>query len=91
MASGCSNQRRKSILLSLDQPSAPTPWHRQEALAQARSTGAGKKHWLWRAVGQNGAVLDILVQNQLDKDAAKRLLRTLLKKQCRAPCVMITV
>ena len=25
MASGCSNQRRKSILLSLDRPSAPTP------------------------------------------------------------------
>jgi len=54
-------------------------------------TIAGKEHWLWRAVDQNGAVLDILVQNQRDKDAAKRLLRKLLKKQCRAPCVMITV
>ncbi len=53
-------------------------------------TIAGKKHWLWRAVDQNGAVLDILVQNRRDKDAAKRLLRKLLKKQCRAPRVMIT-
>ncbi len=66
-------------------------WRRQEALAQARSTGAGKKHWRRRAVDQNGAVLDILVQNRRDKDAAKRLPRKLLKKQCRAPCVMITV
>ena len=50
----------------------------------------GKKHWLWRAVDQDGVVLDVLVQKRRDKKAAKRLLRKLLKKQCRAPRVMIT-
>ena len=51
---------------------------------------AGKKHYLWRAVDQHGVVLDVLVQRRRDKKAAKRLLRKLLKKQGRAPRVMIT-
>jgi hypothetical protein len=51
---------------------------------------AGKKHYLWRAVDQHGVVLDVLVQSRRDKKAAKRLLRKLLKRQCRAPRVMIT-
>ena len=50
----------------------------------------GQKHWLWRAVDQDGVVLDVLVQKRWDKQAAKRLLRKLLKKQGRAPRVMIT-
>ena len=33
---------------------------------------------------------DILVRSRRDTQAAKRLLRKLLKKQCRAPRVMIT-
>ncbi len=48
------------------------------------------QHWLWRAVDQTGTVLDILVQSRRDMQAAKRLLRKLLKRQCRAPRVMIT-
>jgi len=48
------------------------------------------KHWLWRAVDQTGIVLDVLVQRRRDKQAAKRLLRKLLKKQMRPPRVMIT-
>src|SRR3954465_5467818 len=50
----------------------------------------GKKHWLWRAVDQDGIGLDILVQSRRDKRAAKRLLRKLLKRQMRPPRVMIT-
>ena len=53
-------------------------------------TISGVKHWLWRAVDQNGMVLDILVQNRRDTQAAKRLLRKLMKRQCRLPRVMIT-
>ena len=45
----------------------------------------GKKHWLWRAVDQDGIVLDVLVQSRRHKAAAKRLLRKLLKRQRRAP------
>ena len=55
-----------------------------------RLTIAGKKHWLWRAVDQEGFVLDVLVQSRRDKKAAKRLLRKLMKKQGRAPRVLIT-
>ena len=50
----------------------------------------GTKHWLWRAVDQDGVVLDVLVQKRRDKRAAKRLLRKLLKRQARVPRVMIT-
>ena len=35
-------------------------------------------------------MLNILVQSRRDKRAAKRLLRKLLKRQCRAPRVLIT-
>ena len=51
---------------------------------------AGQKYWVWRAVDQDGIVLDILVQSRRDKRAAKRLLRKLLKKQQRPPRVLIT-
>jgi putative transposase len=45
---------------------------------------------LWRAVDQDGFVLDILVQSRRDKKAAKRLFRKLLRKQGRAPRVLVT-
>ena len=51
---------------------------------------AGVKHWLWRAVDQAGVVLDVLVQRRRNKQAAKRLLRKLLKRQMRPPRVTIT-
>src|SRR3954470_13756596 len=61
-------------------------WHLDEVCLIIR----GKKHWLWRAVDQDGVVLDVLVQSRRDKQAAKRLLRKLLKRQTRVPRVMIT-
>lgn len=50
----------------------------------------GKKQWLWRAVDQDGFVLDVLVQIRRDAKAARRLMRKLLKAQGRSPRVMIT-
>ena len=67
-------------------PSVGDKWHLDEVVI----TIAGKKHWLWRAVDQDGFVLDVLVQSRRDKRAAKRLLRRLLKKQGRPPRVLIT-
>jgi putative transposase len=67
-------------------PRAGDKWH----LDEVAITIAGKKHWLWRAVDQDGIVLDMLVQTRRDKRAAKRLLRKLLKKQMRPPRVLIT-
>jgi putative transposase len=53
-------------------------------------TIAGQKHWLWRAVDQDGYVLDEIVQSRRNTKAAKRLLRRLLKKQGCRPRRMIT-
>ena len=67
-------------------PRAGDKWHLDEVEVKI----AGQKHWLWRAVDQDGFVLDVLVQSRRDKRAAKRLLRKLLKKQMRPPRVLIT-
>src|SRR5215207_7263753 len=67
-------------------PCAGEKWHLDEVCRMI----AGQKHWLWRAVDQEGMVLDVLVQRRRDKRAAKRLLRKLLKRQTRVPRVMIT-
>jgi putative transposase len=74
------NQIRRKL------PGPGDKWHLDEVCLMFRGT----KRWLWRAVDQDGVVLDILVQSRRDKRAAKRLLRKLLKKQCRAPRVLIT-
>src|SRR3954470_22981448 len=66
-------------------PQRGDKWHLDEVVI----TIAGTKHWLWRAVDQEGFVLDVLVQSRRDKKAAKRLLRKLLKKQGRPPRVLI--
>jgi putative transposase len=47
-------------------------------------------HWLWRAVDQDGYVLDEIVQPRRNAKAAKRLLTRLLRKQGMAPKRMIT-
>lgn len=39
---------------------------------------AGKKHWLWRAVDESGAVLDMLWQVHRNADAAKTFFEGLL-------------
>jgi putative transposase len=67
-------------------PMAGDKWHLDEVAVKI----ASKKYWLWRAVDQDGTVLDILVQSRRDKRAAKRLLRKLLKTQRRPPRVLIT-
>ena len=50
----------------------------------------GKKHWLWRAVDQEGYELDILLQSRKNKEAAKRFFRKLLKGLLYVPRVIIT-
>src|SRR3954453_6327173 len=41
-------------------PAAGDKWHLDEVAVKI----AGKKHWVWRAVDQDGLVLDILVQSR---------------------------
>jgi transposase-like protein len=51
---------------------------------------AGKQFWLWRAIDDEGEVLDLLVQRRRDKAAAVKLMRKLLKKQGFAPDLLVT-
>jgi putative transposase len=50
----------------------------------------GERHYLWRAVDQDGNVLDILVQHRRDKQAAKKFFRKLLKGLTYVPRVIVT-
>src|SRR6266851_4350680 len=59
-------------------------WHLDEVFLKIN----GRLHYLWRAVDQDGDVLDILVQSRRDKKAAKKFLRKLLKGY--APSMLIT-
>jgi putative transposase len=51
---------------------------------------AGKRMYPWRAVDDEGEVLDMLVQRRRDSRAALRLMRKLLKKQGFAPKLLVT-
>ena len=61
-------------------------WHLDEVFVRIN----GVQHYLWRAVDQEGNVLDILVQPRRDKRAAVRFLRKLLKGLAYVPRVVIT-
>jgi putative transposase len=50
----------------------------------------GKTHYLWRAVDQDGNVLDILVQSRRNAKAATRFFRKLLKGMEYVPRVLVT-
>jgi putative transposase len=50
----------------------------------------GKRHYLWRAVDQDGDVIDILVQQHRNARAARRFFRKLLKGQGREPWRLVT-
>ncbi|MBY3027478.1 IS6 family transposase [Rhizobium leguminosarum] len=62
-------------------PSRKEIWHLDEVVISI----GGRKHWLWRAVDQDGYVLDEIVQTRRDTKAAKRLLVRLLTKQGLSP------
>jgi len=61
-------------------------WHLDEVFLKIN----GVTHYLWRAVDQNGVVLDILVQPKRDRFAAMRFFRRLLRACGRRPRVITT-
>jgi putative transposase len=56
-------------------PKPGDTWHLDEVFIRIR----GVLHYLWRAVDQNGVVLDILVQERRNGAAAKRFFNCLLR------------
>jgi putative transposase len=67
-------------------PRCGDKWHLDEMYLKIN----GKTHDLWRAVDQDGNVLDIQVQSRRNKHAAKRFFRKLLKGLQYIPRVIIT-
>jgi putative transposase len=67
-------------------PKPGDTWHLDEVFLTIR----GERHYLWRAVDQDGHVLDIVVQRRRDKVAAKKFFRKLLKGLTYVPRVLIT-
>jgi putative transposase len=67
-------------------PKPGDKWHLDEVFL----TINGERHYLWRAVDQEGNVLDILVQSRRHKKAAKKVFRKLLKNSTYVPRVIIT-
>jgi putative transposase len=50
----------------------------------------GKQHYLWRAVDQDGEVVDVFLQKRRDGAAAKRFFKRLLKKHRVEPRKIVT-
>jgi transposase-like protein len=69
--------------------SRPKPtgrWHLDEMVSKIH----GKRMWLWRAVDDEGEVLDVLVQKRRNTKAAMRLFRKLLKNTGVRPEIIST-
>ena len=65
----------------------PSPhWHLDEMV----STIGGEHVWIWRAVDDEGEVMDMIMQKRRDTGAALRLLRGLLNENVE-PEVIVTV
>jgi putative transposase len=50
----------------------------------------GRRMWLWRAVDDEGEVLDVLVQKRRNKHAALKLFRKLLRNHGVHPETIVT-
>ena len=61
-------------------------WHLDEVFTRIK----GERYYLWRAVDQNGQVLDILALKRRNTGAAKRFFRKLLKGLHYAPNRLVT-
>jgi putative transposase len=67
-------------------PQPGDKWYLDEVFVRIQ----GVQHYLWRAVDQDGVVLDILVQPRRDAKAAKRFFRRLLTCLQYVPRVIVT-
>ena len=61
-------------------------WYLDEVFVKIQ----GRLQYLWRAVDEDGDVIDILVQSRRNRRAAIRFFRKLLKRQGREPRRLIT-
>jgi transposase-like protein len=67
----------------------PTPssrWHLDEMVCNV----GGRRMYLWRAVDDEGEVLDLVMQRERDTAAASKLIRRLLRNQPIEPEIITT-
>jgi len=67
-------------------PKPSDHWHLDEMVLVIRR----KRYWLWRAVDNEGEVLDFLVQSRRNARAAKKLMKKLFKQRGFAPTRIVT-
>jgi putative transposase len=67
-------------------PCSTGRWHLDEMVCKI----GGRRMWLWRAVDDEGEVLDVLVQKRRNTAAAMKLFRKLLKRQGVRPETVTT-
>jgi len=67
-------------------PKPSDHWHLDEMVIVIQR----RRYWLWRAVDNEGEVLDFLVQSRRNTKAAEKLMKKLLKKQGFAPTRIVT-
>jgi putative transposase len=74
-----------AYILRRRRPKPGDKWHLDAVFVRIQ----GEPHYLWRAVDQNGVVLDILVQARRDAKAAKRFFKRLLQGLQYVPRVIV--
>jgi putative transposase len=67
-------------------PPARPKWHLDEVFIRI----AGRTFYLWRAVDEDGVVLDILVQERRNREAAETFLRRVVEGEPGEPRVIVT-
>ena len=67
-------------------PRPSSVWHLDEMVVRIN----GQRMFMWRAVDDEGEVLDVLVQKRRNRRAAERLLRKLLRRQGYVPDQFVT-
>ena len=72
--------------IRLHRPRPSSRWHLDEVFVRI----GGKVHYLWRAVDDEGEVLDILVQSKRDRMATLKFMRKMLKRQGYVPDTIVT-
>ena len=78
--------RSYATRLRRNRPKSSSTWHIDEVFLKI----GGKQFYLWRAVDDEGEVLDILLQSRRNKTAATKFLRRTIKSQQATPDVIVT-
>tara|TARA_R110001606_G_scaffold392327_1_gene561164 strand:- start:4060 stop:4539 length:480 start_codon:yes stop_codon:yes gene_type:complete len=78
--------RKYAQQLRLLRPKPSSKWHIDEMFLKI----GGKQFYLWRAVDDEGEVLDILLQSRRNKVAAVKFLRRIMKRHQATPDIVVT-